>query len=92
MILDTLNDVNILILHTQLFDNDKIYLKTKFINVNIKLFEFWKGGYSKYIIFILCHEINGKIIKIYTYNIFHFIKGHMTQKIIFSILFDLVIK
>jgi hypothetical protein len=40
MILDTLNDVNILILHTQLFDNDKIYLKTKFINVNIKLFEF----------------------------------------------------
>jgi hypothetical protein len=40
MIFDTLNDVNILIFHTQLFDNGKIYLKTKFINVRIKLFEF----------------------------------------------------
>jgi hypothetical protein len=25
--------------------------------------------------FILCHEINGKIIKVYTYNIFHFSKN-----------------
>jgi hypothetical protein len=32
MILETLNYVNILILHTQLFDNGKIGLKTKFIN------------------------------------------------------------
>ena len=77
MILDTLNEVNIHIFHTQLFDNGKMYLKTKFINVRIKrevtpnILYFIKLSLK----FILCHEKNGKIIIIYTYNIFHFIKN-----------------